>query len=212
MGFQTQFFQRQIVQLDASGNARLMNLLDQGLFPYTAVNGSTFPASNPSVTGGAPVPTSPTYLADMMRYIQQNAPNTFNGQNVNFFNTFNSTVSASQAFGSAGGDASLLPFFDLEVWGAVTSQPAVDPKNNNFIYLRFQRGIMMFDASSGLTQPVLLADYFKGILMGSTLPPDLLAQAQSSPLYGQYSDGQAGGVKNPASLPNTSMQFAFDAQ
>jgi hypothetical protein len=210
MGFQTQFFQRQVVQLDQNGNPRLLNLLDQGLFPYTAVNGSTFPAPNPAVQAGAPSPSSPTYLADMFRYVQQNAPNTFNGQNVNFFNTFNNTVSMAAAFPNGGGDPGILPGFDLEVWGAPTSQPAVDPANNNFIYVRFQRGIMMYNASTGLTQPVLLADYFKAVLMGANLPPDLLAQAQSSPLYGQYNNTQANGVKNPAALPNTNMQFAFD--
>lgn len=212
MGFQTQFFQRQIVQLDANGNARLLNLLDQGLFPYTNVNGSTFPGPNPSVQAGVPLPSSPTYLPDMMRYIQQNAPNSLNGQNVNFYNTFLNTVSAAQAFGGGGGDVGLLPGFDLEVWGAITSQPAVDPRNGNFVYVRFQRGIMMFDASSGLTQPVLLADYFKAVLMGRNLPPDLQLQAQGSQFYGQYNSAQPNGVNNPGALPATSMQFAFDPQ
>ncbi len=43
----------------------------------------------------------------------------------------------------------------------------------NEIPLRFQRGVMMYDASSHATQGMLLADYFKDILTGTHVPPDL---------------------------------------
>jgi hypothetical protein len=189
-----------------------MNFLDQGLFPYTNVNGSIFPAPNPVIQAGAPVPSSPTYIPDMLAYIEKNAPNTFNGFNVNFYNTFITTVTLNEAFPNGGGDPTLLPGFDLEVWGSVTSTPAADPHNGNFIYSRFQRGIMMFDASNGLTQGVLLADYLKAILMGRNVPTDLQQQAQGSPLYGQYNNSMPNGLNNPAGLPGTNMQFAFDPQ
>jgi hypothetical protein len=190
----------------------VLNLFDQGLFPYTNVNGSTFPAPDPSVQAAAPAQGSPTYASDILTFIQQNAPNTFNGRATNYWNTFLGTVTLSQAFPNGGANANLLPGFDLEMWGAVTSHPAVDSANSNFIYLRFQRGIMMFDGSTNLTQGVLLADYFKAIITGNNIPPDLNAQAQSSSFYKQYNNAQPNGLNNASLLPGTNMQFAFDPQ
>ncbi|HLQ34583.1 MAG TPA: hypothetical protein VK457_18010 [Chloroflexota bacterium] len=211
LGFTTQFFQRRIMQLGPDGNARLLNLFDQGLFPFTNINGSTFPAPDPSVIGAAPAPGSAGYGTNIITFIQQNAPNTFNGRPTNFYNTFASQVPLAAAFPN-GGDTTLLPGFDLEMWGAVTSHPSVDPANNNFIYLRFQRGIMMFDGSTNLTQGVLLADYFKFIITGVNIPPDLDLQARGSSFYKQYNNSQPNGLNNPGLLPGTNMQFAFDPQ
>jgi hypothetical protein len=44
LGCTTQIFQRQVAQQCADGQPRLINLLDPEIFPYTRVNGSTFPA------------------------------------------------------------------------------------------------------------------------------------------------------------------------
>ena len=41
-----------------------------------------------------------------------------------------------------------------------------DPGNGGFIYQRFQRGIMHFDNATGVTRGILLADYFKGLVVG----------------------------------------------
>src|SRR5207302_5189277 len=70
-------------------------------------------------------------------------------RSVNFGRTF---------FGAALSDN---PLIALEVWGAPISLPRRDPTNGNFIYQRFQRGIMHFDATTGRTQALLLADYLK---------------------------------------------------
>jgi len=212
LGFTTQFFQRRVMQIGPDGNARLLNLFDQGLFPFTNVNGSTFPAPDPSVQGAVPSPSSPTYSTDVVNFVQQNAPNSFNGRATNYWNSFLSTVTMAQAFPSGNGDTSLLPGFDLEMWGAVTSRPIVDPANTNFIYLRFQRGIMMFDGSTNLTQGVLLADYFKAVITGNNVPADLDLQAKSSSFYHQYNNAMPNGLNNPATLPGTNMQFAFDPE
>lgn len=211
LGFTTQFFQRRVMQQAPDGGARLLNLFDQGLFPFTNINGSTFPAPDPTIQAGAPPISSPTYSTDILTFIQQNAPNTYAGKQTNFYNTFASQVPVTAAFPN-GGDTSLLPGFDLEMWGAVTSRPSVDPANNNFIYLRFQRGIMMFDGSTNLTQGVLLADYFKAVITGNNIPPDLDLQAKSSSFYKQYNDAQPLGLNNPGLLPGTNMQFAFDPE
>jgi hypothetical protein len=150
--------------------------------------------------------SDPNYNADIQTFIQNNAPNTFGGQPVKFGNTFFSTVTQQD---SPNAPASLLPGFDLQIWGAPTSQPAYDPTNHQFIYQRFQRGIMMYDQTCGCTQGLLLADYFKSILTDWNLPPDLQQEAQSSRYYLQYSPIQTQWINRPSALPASDLTNAF---
>jgi len=204
-GHPVQFFQRRIVQLSHDGQARLLNLLDSGLMPYTSFNYATFPAIDSELVASAPNPTDvPATLA----FIKAHAPDTFQGMPVNFYQTFLSTVTYTVAYPS-GGDRNLLPGFDLEMWGIPTSQVMMDPNNHDFVYLRFQRGIMMFDASCGCTQGVLLADFLKSILTGTNLPADLEQEAQDSPFYRQIPRGSRMLVRDPDLLPNTDLRGAF---
>ena len=111
------------------------------------------------------------------------APDEHGGRPVRFFQTFASQVDLATAFPNGVGNPDLLPGVNLELAGAVTSPPVTDPNNPNFIYQRFQRVILHYDATSGVTQPVLLADYFKAILTGENLPrtsPNRRAAADSS--------------------------------
>jgi len=204
-GFLVQFFQRRIVQIGPNGNARLLNVLDPGLLPFTSFNFATFPAFDPSLAASA---FPATDQAATLAFVRAHAPDTVNGMPTNFFQTFINTVSASVAF-PRGGDPSLLPGFDLEMWGIPTSAPSVDPHNHNFINLRFQRGIMMFDASCTCTRAVLLADYLKSIITGNNLPADLNQEAMNSPFYKQYDPGAPRSVRNPSLLPNTDLTDAF---
>ena len=204
-GFQVQFFQRRIVQLDQGGHARLLNVLDPGLMPYTSFNGATFPSIDSGLVASAP---SATNSGATLGFVQAHAPDSFQGTPVNFYRTFLDTVSASVAFPS-GGDSSLLPGFDLELWGVPTSGVLVDPNNHNFVYLRFQRGILMYDDGCKCTQGVLLADYLKSIITGTNLPADLSQEAQDSPFYKQYDSTQPQWVHNPSLLPNTDLTDAF---
>jgi hypothetical protein len=185
MGAPTQFFQRHVLQV-TPGGVRPLNLLEQGLMPYTTFSGSTFPAEDASVTGAAPKPGSPTYGADVDKFLDTFAPNTWEGEPVKFADTFSGTVTLGDAFPDGGGNAGLLMLLNLEIWGLPTSKPARDPANGNFVYLRFQRGIMHYDANCKCTQGLLLADALKSILTGDNLPDDLAAQAADSPLRGQY--------------------------
>lgn len=211
-GFTTQFFQREIMQIAPDGSPRTMNILDPGLMPYTQIDGSTFPAPDPTLAASAPVPGSPTYAADVQAFVQNNAPDQFDGMNVNFYKTFVNTVTMQDAYPNGGGNPNLLPLLNLEIWGVPTSKPMVDPNNHNFVYLRFQRGIMHFDATTGLTQGLLLADYLKGILTGQNLPPDLDTQAKDSPFYHQYNPSKPGWVDRPDVLPATDLSHAFEEQ
>jgi hypothetical protein len=204
-GFTVQFFQRRIVQLGPNGQARLLNTLDPGLLPYASFNFAIFPPPDPTVTGAAPPPTDVNATLD---FVRSRAPDAFDGKPVNFFQTFQGTVAFQVAFPN-GGDQNLLPGIQLEMWGVPTSAPAYDPNNHNFVYLRFQRGIMHYDVGCNCTQGILLADYLKSVLTGQNLPADLDAESRGSIFYKQYDPSKPGWVVDPARLPSTDMTNAF---
>jgi hypothetical protein len=189
LGCPVQMFQRHIIQVCPGQGAALINLLDPEIFPYTQVNGSTFPAPDGQMKANTPQVGSPTYAEDINAFVQANVPDAFNGQSVNFLQTFN----------TLGG---------LTIWGAPISKPAPDPSNANFIYQRFQRGIMHFMGASG-TQSILLADYLKAIMTNQNVPPDLLAQSRETRFFNQYCPGQTQWLCRPSDLPGTDLTFAF---
>ena len=209
LGSRVQFFQRAVLQLSPDGGVSLLNILDPGLLPYTHINGSTFPAPDPALSQSAPSPSDPDYPSKAIDFVRANAPDVWNGLNTNFFATFSSTVTAQDAFPN-GGNTSLLPLINLEIWGLPTSKPTPDPNNANFVYLRFQRGIMHFDRSSGLTQGILIGDYLKSVITGQNLPPDLAQDAASSPLFRQYNNSMPNGLNRPDLLPATNLFAAFE--
>jgi hypothetical protein len=182
LGFWTQIFQRQILQVGgAPGGVHELNLLDPDLMPITSLNFSTFPPYDASLTQQAPPPSAANYADAIVAFVQQHAPDRFDGQPVNFYRTFTTTVSLQTAYPTGGGNPVLLPLLNLEIWGVPTSQPAADPKNHHFVYLRFQRGIMHYDAGCQCTQGILLADTFKSVLTGKNLPADVALQMATSP-------------------------------
>ena len=113
-GFTVQFFQRAVMQLGADG-VQTLNLLDDGLLPYTTINGSTFPAADPAIAKEAPVPSAADYSAKMVEFTKKYAPDTFEGLPVNFYKTFSTTVSYADAFPRGDGAASLLPLINLQI-------------------------------------------------------------------------------------------------
>ena len=147
LGFPTQIFQRQVLQLQPDGSVHLLNLLGNHLLPYTQFNGSQFPAPDPILMQSAPLPDSSLYARNIISFVQNHAPDTWHGKLVNFYHTFTHTVTLHDAFPSGGGNPALLPLLNLEIWGVPISQPLEDPHNHNFVYLRFQRGVMQYDAS-----------------------------------------------------------------
>jgi N-acetylmuramoyl-L-alanine amidase len=129
---------------------------------------------------------------------------------VGFYRTFTSTVKMEEAFPNGNGNQGLLLGMALELWGMPTSAPAYDPNNKNFIYQRFQRGIMHYDKTSGATQGLLLADYVKSIMTLQNLPPDLDEQAKKSRLYGQFSPKSPLMISRPGDLPGSDLTGAFE--
>jgi hypothetical protein len=178
-GCTSQFFQRLVLQQCGTQGVGTMNLLDDGLLPYSHMNGSTFPVSDASLTVATPKPGDPNYGTTVIDFVRRNAVDTFDGHAVNFVNTFLHTI--DPAVGGTN-DPNILALLALEIWGTPTSKPAYDPSNHNFIYQRFQRGIMHYDTSCGCTQGLLLADYLKALITGDNLPGDLASEAATSPL------------------------------
>jgi hypothetical protein len=192
LGCPVQMFQRLIIQLCPGQGPALINLLDPEIFPYTRVNNSVFPGPEEDLKRRTPAVGSPEY-ANILQFIQQNTPDQAFGQPVNFWQTF-------QARGG------------LEVLGAPISQPAPDPTNSNFIYMRFQRVILHYRAGIG-TEPLLLADYLKQIMLGPgapNLPQDLQQQASNSRFFNQYCRGGTRWICRPGDLPGTDLTFAFE--
>jgi N-acetylmuramoyl-L-alanine amidase len=204
-GMKVQIFQR------PDGGVQTMNVLDDGLLPYTRMNGSTFPAPDPAVINQSPKPDAPNYHQQTLEFVKAMAPDTFDGEPVNFAKTFFGTVTADDAYpnGIPDGGQALLPYFNLEIWGLPTSRPMHDATNPNFIYQRFQRGIMHYDKGCSCTQGLLLADYMKALLTGRNLPPDLAEQARGSKLSGQYKPGQPASIARPADLQGSDLSNAF---
>jgi N-acetylmuramoyl-L-alanine amidase len=211
-GSRVQFFQRAIMQLRPDGSVTTLNFLDAGLMPYDRVNKATLPAIDPALLGEVPKPGSPGYDKAILAYVQAAAPDVWQSLPVNFHRAFLATVGLKDAFPGGKGNAGLLAGFALELWGAPTSAPTLDPANHNFVYQRFQRGIMHFDRSTGLTQGLLLADYLKAILTGDGLPADLDAQAKASALYKQYDPGKPGWLARPNDLPQSDLTKAFERE
>ncbi len=207
-GFKVQIFQRRVLQLGANGQVNQLNLLDQQYLPYTKFNGATGPAQDNDLLKTAPPPGSPGVLD----YVTANAPDTFGGKKTSYLATFRASVTMDEAYPNGGGNAGLLSGIWLEMWGVPTSKPAPDPNNGNFIFQRWQRGIMHYDATTGTTQGLLLGDYFKSLITGQNLPADLQQQAAAakSPYLGTYDNTQANGIKAGATLANSNLKDAFE--
>jgi len=212
-GFKVQIFQRRVLQLGGDGNVNQLNLLDAPFLPYTTFNSARFPAADGPLVASAPAPGSPDYAAAILAFVRANAPDAVGSRRTGFAQTFTSSVTMAEAYPRGGGNTGLLSGIHLEMWGVPTSKPAADPNNGNFIYLRFQRGIMHFDAATGTTQGVLLGDYFKSVLTGRNLPADLaeqVRQSQDPRFLRAYDNSQADGLRSGSGLWDTNLRDAFE--
>jgi hypothetical protein len=212
LGSEVQFFQRRVLQTRPDGTVGQLNLLEGDYMPYTEINNATFPAEDLDLTKQLPDPSAKDYAIKIMQYVQQTTPDSWNGLSVHFQETFTTTVSLQDAFPKGKAQVGLLPGLNLELWGVPISAPASDPNNGNFVYQRFQRGIMHYDKTTGVTQGLLLADYFKSIITGQNLPSDLDQAAKTSRFYRQYDASHLNWVARPDQLPNTFLAFAFERQ
>ncbi len=185
---EVQFFQRVVLQTQGTQVARL-NVLDPSIMPMTRANQSVFPGPDPALASQAPQAGSPTYAQDVISFLRRVSPNDWNDQHVGFFDLFNTTVPVGIAFAGQTPNPDLVTLLNLEIWGLPTSNPAPDPGNPNFVYQRYQRGIMHYDAACRCTQGILVGEYLKSVVTGQGLPPDLANDMRGSRFFGQYSPG-----------------------
>lgn len=159
LGQPVQLFQNAALQVESDGSVQAMQLTDPSFAPTTPLDGLTLPAADAALAFVSPSPDQANYPARLQAFLQGTVPDTFNGEAVNFLSTYT----------SEGGPA---------VWGLPTSSPKADPNNPNFVYQRFQNGVLFFDASSGTTQALPLGDYLKSQLTSQS--PLLQAIAQTN--------------------------------
>ena len=208
-GMRTQIFQRQVMQLRPDGKVATLNLLDEGLMPYTALNGSIVPGPDAGLRAQAPSPSDPAYADKVIAFVQQHAPDTWQGRRVNFGQTFFNTIRCEGA-GAASCSPGVQALLNFEFWGLPLSPPAADPANGDFVYQRFQRGIMHYDARCDCTRGLLLGEHFKAIVTGQNLAADLDEQAKSSPYYRQYDQTRVQGMSRPNDLPRSNFKDAAE--
>ncbi len=209
-GFPVQIFQRHVIQA-IGAQARPINLLDPTVMPLTTLNLSKFPSYEHNLAAAAPTPNTPNYSKAVLRHMVANVLNEFEGQPVGFLDYY-----YHAAPDSAPGLDTLIA---LEVWGFPTSGPMRDPNNRNFIYQRFQRGIMHYDASRQSTGGILIGDAFKSLLTGFNLPDDLANEEADSPFFRLYNPGRpnslnytATTLSPPINLTNTDLSNAFNPE
>jgi hypothetical protein len=209
LGNHVQLFQRGMLQMDADGNVSMADILNQDILPITHIDGLSLPPADPDIVAAAPTPDASDYLTQAQAFINVYVPDSWNGLNVNFQTTFLNTVTCADAFGTDTCDPTQLPAYDLEVWGLPTSLPSSDPLNSDFVYQRFQRGIMHFSRTSGLTQGLLLGDWLKRVMIGVDLSPDINPEVRQSRYFAQYAPSRPLALDRPGDLPDTSLAQAF---
>ena len=160
-GFPVQVFQRAVMQLRPDRQVGLINLIDGDSVVELAALNPALPAVDPALVAGAPATADPDYARAAGEFVRTNVPNVWEGQPVGFLDAYQNTVRFGDVYPSGRGDAGLLPGFNLEIWGLPTSRPARDPHNHDFVFQRFQRGILHYDAANGTTQGILLGDEWK---------------------------------------------------
>jgi hypothetical protein len=95
------------------------------------LDGLSIPAVDPALVFVAPTPDQPNYDARVQAFLSITVPDVWNGEPVDFLSTLNDT--------------------GADVLGLPTSEPAADPHNPQFVYQRFQHGVLFYNAAEGTT-------------------------------------------------------------
>ena len=214
LGHRIQIFQRQVLELRQDGSVTAVNVLEPDVLPIQNIDGLSLPAVDLELLANSPATGSPDYAEQGLAFVNAYVPDEWEGMQVNYLSTFLNTVSCADAFEAdpAACDESLLPVYALEIWGLPTSLPTPDPVNPEFVYQRFQRGILHYSRATGLTQGLLVGDWFKRVLIGLNLSPDIGADVRASRFFGQYAPNRPLGLSRPTDLPDTSLAQAFRSE
>lgn len=206
LGTRVQFFQRHVMQQLPSG-VGLLNILDEGYLPYTDFSTVSIPPVASSFAASAPAPGTPEYGRAVVAFVSDTVPNVWMGQPVGFLDAF---LQPGWLAGEA--DPVRQALVGLEIYGFPISPVAPDPLNSQFVYQRFQRAVLQYDPSTGLAQPLLMADYLKAVMTGQNVPQGLAAQAQGSRFFQQYRPGAPAWIARGAELPDTDLTLAFERE
>jgi hypothetical protein len=211
LGAQVQVFRRFVLRQNSDGAVSTVNFIDSGAIPDRGPNGQALPSVDPLLITAAPAPGTPDYARRVQSFIRTNAPDRWDDRPVGFYQAFLDTIRFEDAYPGAVGDRGLLPGMALEVWGVPVSRPLRDAQNPNVVYLRWERGVMTWDAATGTVSAVPLGEVFRAVLTGEGLSPELTAQAAPSPFYRQFDPALPGGVARPSDLPDTVLTGAFSS-
>ena len=96
-------------------------------FAAGPLDGLTAPPADPSLEFVAPTPDQANYDARLQAFLDVTVPDMWNGQPVAFHSSYDPTL------------------------GVPTSVPKADPNNPNFIYQRFQNGVLFYNGTDGTT-------------------------------------------------------------
>ena len=87
-GCQTQLFQRLAMQQCGDQGVGTLNVLEDGLLPYNHFQGTTVPLPDPALIAAAPPASDPEFATKAIDFVRANAPDSFEGEPVKFFATF----------------------------------------------------------------------------------------------------------------------------
>src|SRR5215212_7856547 len=76
-GFEVQFFQRVILQMQG-GQVNRLNVLDPSVMPMTRANQSVFPAPDPGLAAQAPQVDSRDYARQVVEFVRRVSPDSWN--------------------------------------------------------------------------------------------------------------------------------------
>jgi hypothetical protein len=212
LGSRVQLFQRQAIEVRSDGSVGTLNLVDGDLLPLTALGGPDM-APDPSLLARLPPPAPQGYAQRAAAYLDSTAPNDWNSLPVHFGAAYRSTLRCADLVGVSPCNDETLLAAEAALWGLPTARPAPDRHTPDFVYLRFQRGVMVYSRAASDTQWLLLGEMFKQVLLGGPLSPEVLSQINASPtyarFYAQYDPLRADGLARPDELPATSLAGGF---
>lgn len=209
LGATVQIFRNHMLKVETNGTVTTVDLFGMNAVPFRNVGGVVVPEVDPYLIATAPVPGTPDYAARVQAFIQETAPDQWEGLPVGFFQAFKGTVRTEDAFPAGGGEAALLPLFAQEIWGVPTTRAVRDAQNPDAVVQRWERGVMIWSRSTGSVSTVPLGEAFKSVLTGEGLTQERIAVSDGSQFRLQYAPAAPGGVARPADLPNTVLVGAF---
>lgn len=95
------------------------------------LDGLTVPQVDPALVFVEPTADQPNYDARLAAFLAATVPDQWNGMPVQFYSTLDAT--------------------GVDVLGLPTSGVAADPNNPQFVYQRFQNGILFYNDAEGTT-------------------------------------------------------------